>query len=134
VCSLSYVRIVSPSWLRPTPPSIIPSLVCHFPHLTKAANVVGQTAKAYADILISWANFLNIVLDPSIGQILFTGLVDNLYGGDRFDAIAGLYGMINVILGNHPTVEPLHPRFTTVEGWIFGQEGLKMGFYGSRSI
>jgi hypothetical protein len=90
--------------------------------------------QAYAHHLIFWANLLNIVLDPSIRQMLITGFGDSPYGEDRFDAIVGLYGMINVILGNHPTGEPLYHRITTVEGWIFGQEGSKMGFYDSRSI
>ncbi|OGO13459.1 MAG: hypothetical protein A2029_00915 [Chloroflexi bacterium RBG_19FT_COMBO_47_9] len=43
-------------------------------------------------------------------------------GEDRFDALVGLYGMINVVLGNHPSGEPVPPHIYKIEGWIFGQE------------
>jgi hypothetical protein len=55
--------------------------------------------------------------------MLPTGSGNRPDGEDRSDAFIGLYGMINVILGNHPAGEPFLPHISKVEGWIFGQEG-----------
>ncbi len=79
--------------------------------------------KANADHLISWALAHKIDLDFSITQMLLDGFGEGLAGEDRFDALVGLYGMINVVLGCHPTGEPLLPHISRIEGWIFGQEG-----------
>ena len=44
-------------------------------------------------------------------------------GEDRFDAIVGLLGMVEVILGNLQSGEPKDDT-TRVEGWILGQPGV----------
>jgi hypothetical protein len=90
--------------------------------------------QAYADHLISWATGHNIDLDVSIRHLLLKGFDDAPTGEDRFDAFVGLYGMINIIQGNHPAGEPLLPHISKVEGWIFGQEGSQAEFDVSRSI
>jgi hypothetical protein len=77
----------------------------------------------YSDHLISWACAHNIDLDPTIRQTVLDGFGPGPDGEDRFDALIGLYGMINVIQRNQPTGEPFSPRISRVEGWIFGQEG-----------
>jgi hypothetical protein len=77
----------------------------------------------YADYLISWALAHQIDLEHSIKQMLVDGFGDDPSGEDRFDAFVGLYGMINVIEGNHPAEEPKLPHISRVEGWIFGQNG-----------
>jgi hypothetical protein len=79
--------------------------------------------QAYADLLVSWASSHKIDLDRSIKQWLYDGFGDRPDGEDRFDALVGLYGMINVIQENHPTGEPFLSPISRVEGWIFGQEG-----------
>ncbi len=78
---------------------------------------------AFADYLLSWAEDNKIVVDRSIQQIVENGFGDGPSGEDRFDALVGLYGMINIIQGNRPSGEPLPPHISRVEGWIFGQEG-----------
>jgi hypothetical protein len=43
-------------------------------------------------------------------------------GEDRFDALIGLLGMINVVLGHRPAMGDLDdPSVVKVEGWILGQ-------------
>ena len=41
-------------------------------------------------------------------------------GEDRFDAVVGLWGMLDVALGNRAPGEP-DDKTTWVEGWILGQ-------------
>jgi hypothetical protein len=79
--------------------------------------------KAFAPQLISWAGKHNLDLDESIRHVVEDGFSNLLDGEDRFDAFIGLYGMINVILGNRPAVEPLPYQISKIEGWMFGQEG-----------
>ena len=78
--------------------------------------------KAFSHQLISWAGDHNLELDDSIKGLIMDGFGNDLGGEDRFDAFVGLYGMINIILGNHTTGEPVTPLSTKIEGWIFGQK------------
>ncbi len=78
---------------------------------------------AFAAHLISWAEVHSVDLDPSVRSAILDGFGDHPQGEDRFDALVGLYGMINVVQGHHPTGEPLAPQQSAIEGWIFGQSG-----------
>jgi len=80
--------------------------------------------KYYAMQLFSWADLLRMDLDNTLHASILDGFGDHLNGEDQFDALIGLYGMINVLAGNHPAGEPLTPQASKVEGWIFGQEQL----------
>ena len=42
-------------------------------------------------------------------------------GEDPFDAVVGLFGMLNLLLGLRPLDEPVGRRLREVEGWILGQ-------------
>ena len=77
--------------------------------------------KAFVHQLRSWPGDHQLELDSSILDSIMDSFGNGLDGEDRFDAFVGLYGMINVILGNHPTGEPAPPLITKIEGWIFGQ-------------
>jgi hypothetical protein len=77
---------------------------------------------AFADQLLSWSKDHHLELVDSIVGMIMDGFGDDQNGEDRFDALIGLYGMINIILGNHPIGEPTHPQISKIEGWIFGQE------------
>ena len=77
----------------------------------------------YAHYLLDWSERHTLDLDPSIVEDLRDGFGNGVDGEDRFDAIVGLYGMINVVQGFHPSGEPLLPHISNIEGWIFGQEG-----------
>lgn len=53
---------------------------------------------------------------------------DGPSGEDRFDALVGLLGMINVILGFRPPIgRCVDPVVGTVEGWILGQTEVGQG-------
>lgn len=76
----------------------------------------------FAGHLLDWATDQNIDLSESVRSQIENGFGSGLNGDDLFDALIGLYGMINVILGNHPIVEPHSALISNIEGWIFGQD------------
>ncbi len=78
---------------------------------------------SFSDHLLAWAGDQGVQLDPSVRQSIKQGFGTDPSAEDRFDALVGLYGMINVVLGQHPSGEPLPLRVRRVEGWIFGQVG-----------
>ena len=80
---------------------------------------------SFAELLIQWAVDHNMDLDAPIHSAILNGFGSGPAGEDCFDALVGLYGMINVVQGFHPTGEPLAPYLSRIEGWIFGQEGIR---------
>jgi hypothetical protein len=74
-----------------------------------------------ADHLLNWAANNRLELVDSLSAAIIDGFGDRPDAEDRFDAVVGLYGMINVILGNRPFQEPVLRNIRNIEGWIFGQ-------------
>jgi hypothetical protein len=77
---------------------------------------------AFSAQLIDWAQEHELLLAPSLFDCIQDGFGSKLDGEDKFDALVGLYGMLNVILGNRPIKDPTSPVISKIEGWIFGQE------------
>ncbi len=75
----------------------------------------------FATRLNSYAAAHRLDLEPTLQASIDVGFGDSPDSEDSFDALVGLYGMINVIQGNHPTGEPVPAQVSTIEGWIFGQ-------------
>jgi hypothetical protein len=73
-------------------------------------------------ILLNWAGNQQLDLEHDLSFSIQDGFGSTPDGEDRFDALVGLFGMINIIVGNHPNREPSHPNITKFEGWILGQE------------
>jgi hypothetical protein len=74
---------------------------------------------AYA--LINFASALKIRLSDDLSEAILNGFGSKPDGEDRFDAVIGLFGMLNIILGQRTSVEPEDDIVRKVEGWIFGQ-------------
>jgi SAM-dependent methyltransferase len=74
-----------------------------------------------ADVLLRWADNASVELSHGLQFVIEDGFGETADGEDRFDATVGLFGMLNVVLGNHPTGEPLDNTTRRVEGWMFGQ-------------
>jgi hypothetical protein len=70
------------------------------------------------DSLIEWANSESVELDPALTRTIQEGFPE---GDDAFDAVVGLFGMIEVVLGRRATGEPSEDRIRKVEGWILGE-------------
>jgi hypothetical protein len=71
-------------------------------------------------MLISWLEGHHPDLDDSLIASLSDGFGDYNNCEERFDALIGLYGMINVVQRNHPTGEPVPHINANIEGWTFG--------------
>jgi hypothetical protein len=78
---------------------------------------------AFAPFLVSWAHHHRLHLPAPVLAKIYTGFGSSVAGEDQFDALVGLYGMINVIQGNRMCTELGLAEISNIEGWIFGQEG-----------
>jgi hypothetical protein len=77
---------------------------------------------ANAEVLEVWADRVGVALSIVLRAALREGFGDSGDGEDRFDAVIGLFGMLNVALGHRLPGEPEHDDIRKVEGWILGQE------------
>ena len=75
--------------------------------------------QAVAPALLRWAERKRIRLDERLQTEIVNGFVESAAGEDRFDAVVGVFGMLDAWLSGVP--EPTDPELRKVEGWIFGQ-------------
>lgn len=71
-----------------------------------------------ADALLAVARKLDVRLDPELKSDIIDGFS---FGDDAFDAVVGLFGILNVLLGRRPEGVPDDCAVTEIEGWILGQ-------------
>lgn len=57
-------------------------------------------------------------LNPALAHTIREGFPD---GDDAFDAVVGLLGIIEVVMGRRQPGEPVNDKTRKVEGWILGQ-------------
>ena len=75
---------------------------------------------AHAARLISWAEQHAVVLSPVTERAIRSGFGAAATGEDAFDALLGLFGMLDVVAGGAPTGYPPDPLVRATEGWILG--------------
>lgn len=81
-----------------------------------------QAARAAnAAPLMAWAKATPVTCSAELVAAIGDGFGDAAEAEDRFDAVTGLMGMLNVLFGNRPAGEPGDERVRRVEGWILGQ-------------
>ncbi len=80
-----------------------------------------ETRRAAGPALLSWARAAGVLLEPALAGQITDGFGGGLDGEDRFDAVVGLFGMLNVVAGRRAPGEPDDPHIRHIEGWIFGQ-------------
>lgn len=71
--------------------------------------------------LLKWANSARVVPNPALARTIREGFPD---GDDSFDAVVGLFGIIEVVMGRRQPGEPADDKIRTLEGWILGQTNL----------
>jgi Protein of unknown function (DUF429) len=80
-----------------------------------------QTARAVnACRLLDWADPLEIAAAPGLAAEIAAGFGSDAGADDRFDAVVGLFGLLNVVRGARPSGEPDEPVVRRIEGWILG--------------
>ena len=67
-----------------------------------------------------WVRTNRVRLTDRLHAEIADGFGDDTDGEDRFDAVVGLFGMLDVVLGNSASGEP-DDATTRIEGWILGQ-------------
>jgi hypothetical protein len=83
-----------------------------------------QAARAAcADALLAWAKRREVFLGPALADEVTAGFGPEPGADDRFDAVVGVCGMLNVVRGGRPSGEPDDPVVRRIEGWILGQSG-----------
>jgi len=80
-----------------------------------------EDRKSLAPIFINLCDRCDVKLSKELQNMVHGGFGPDKAGEDRFDAVIGLLGMINVIRGNQPSGDPVSQDIRMVEGWILGQ-------------
>jgi len=80
-----------------------------------------RSRAANAGALLAWARSADVILTPALVSLIEDGFGTSEHGEDQFDAVVGLLGMLNVVLGGRPPGDPVDGRLRRVEGWILGQ-------------
>jgi hypothetical protein len=83
---------------------------------------VAEARRLNAPAVQGWAAAAGVRLDPRLERELLDGFGERPDGEDRFDAAAGLFGMLAVVLGLRPEGAHPDPGVGQVEGWILGME------------
>jgi hypothetical protein len=71
--------------------------------------------------LLAWAKAAGLDLAPALVAEIEDGFGADANAEHRFDAVVGLFGMLNVVLGRRPAGDPDDPTIRRLEGWILGQ-------------
>jgi hypothetical protein len=82
---------------------------------------------ANAGRLLDWASRADLTLAPALYAEITAGFGSSRGADDRFDAVVGLFGLINVVRGVRPSGEPDDPAVRGIEGWILGQDAAPAG-------
>jgi hypothetical protein len=77
---------------------------------------------ACAPALLGFAERASVRLEAGLEAAIRAGLGDDRHGEDRFDAVVGLFGMLDVVQGGRPSGEPDDAEVLRIEGWILGQQ------------
>jgi hypothetical protein len=77
--------------------------------------------RANAPALLARAAQLGVAVDAALQAAILDGFGPSPDGEDPFDAVVGLVGMLNVLLGGRASGEPATADVRNIEGWIFGQ-------------
>lgn len=81
-----------------------------------------EDRRAQAPALMAWARNHGIVLSEAATHVVLDGFGPSEAGEDPFDALVGLLGMLEVVLGVAPDGVPADDApVARVEGWILGQ-------------
>jgi hypothetical protein len=71
--------------------------------------------------LLTAAKRLKLELTPCLKQLIDDGFGSGKDGEDRFDSVAGILSMLNVVIGERMDGAPTSAAVRKIEGWIFGQ-------------
>jgi hypothetical protein len=77
-----------------------------------------EVRKTAGTSLVRWAQKRGVGLHPDLKQVIERGFP---MGDDAFDAVVGLFGMLEAVFGHRASGEPPDTATNAIEGWILGQ-------------
>ncbi len=77
--------------------------------------------RAVAGAMLRFSDDIDIQCDPGLREAIENGFGSNSDGDDRFDAVVGLFAMLEVVTGRRAAGVPNDENVRKVEGWILGQ-------------
>ena len=93
----------------------------HFADGSKSGKGSQKARRRNAPALKVWAQTNRVDIEPALVTSIDDGFGSKPDGEDQFDAVVGLFGMLNVLLGKRTHVPPDDDTTRFVEGWIFGR-------------
>jgi len=87
----------------------------------KSGKRVQRDRAANAPTLLAWAKGASVRLADALRTEIQDGFGSSGGGEDHFDAVVGLWGMLNVVLQRRSPGDPDDDRTRKIEGWILGQ-------------
>lgn len=87
----------------------------------KGGKQVQQSRKGNAPALVAWAERTGVVISTDLKLEIIDGFGPGKDGEDPFDAVVGLFGMLNVVLGYREEGAPDDEVINRIEGWILGR-------------
>lgn len=91
----------------------------------RAGNSTGKRVQgeraANSQTLLHWASQACVDIDPALSAAIEDGFSAKADGEDRFDAVVGLFGLLNIVLGRRAPCDPSDEPIQRIEGWIMGQ-------------
>lgn len=76
--------------------------------------------KHFGENLLSWAQNAEVEVEPPLRDAIRNGF--SVGRDDAFDAVVGLFGMLQACLGQRTTGEPVIESIRNIEGWILGRK------------
>lgn len=77
----------------------------------------------FAPLLLRWLNERrNLQANPDLLTMIEDGFGADINGEDRFDALLGLFAMLEIVEGKHAEGAPNEPAIRQWEGWILGRQ------------
>lgn len=81
---------------------------------------IQQDRQANTAVLLDFLHRHQLTIDPATRYLIKTGFGPHPNGEDKFDALIGLLGLIQLVLDEQPPYEPTDETTRQVEGWILG--------------
>lgn len=77
-----------------------------------------ESRRGVSGALLNWASRTQVTVETALRREIENGFAS---GDDAFDAVVGLFGMLEVVIGRQPPGEPTNHITRNLEGWILGQ-------------
>ena len=79
-----------------------------------------ENRKQFSVLLLDWAGVNNVIIDDGLRKEMRDGFLTG--DDDAFDAIVGLFGMLQICIGLRDSGEPDDETIRETEGWILGRQ------------